>query len=80
MPTLTIKKFPAKLHARLKRQAAAHRRSLNSEAVECIERGMARPVVNPEEILAQIRAHREKLTRIWVTEKDLNRAKRWGRL
>ncbi|HEY5705787.1 MAG TPA: hypothetical protein VIS96_09460 [Terrimicrobiaceae bacterium] len=37
MPTITLKKVPAKLHARLKAQAKAHKRSLNQEAIVCIE-------------------------------------------
>jgi plasmid stability protein len=79
MPTLTIKKLPVRLHARLKRQAAAHRRSLNSEAIECLEKGLVSTPIAPEDFLARVREHREKLTRIWVTEKDLKKAKNWGR-
>ena len=80
MPTLTIKKLPARLHTRLKRQAAAHRRSLNSEAIECLEKGLVSPPTDPEEFLAHIRAFRERNRRIFVTEKDLRKAKNWGRL
>ncbi len=80
MPTLTIKKLPARIHARLKRQAAEHRRSLNQEVIECLEKSLVSHPLDPQEFLATVRAHRDKLTRIWVTQKDLNRAKRWGRL
>ena len=37
MPTLTIKNLPEALHARLKLQAQSHRRSLNQEAIHCLE-------------------------------------------
>ena len=37
MPTLTIKNLPETLHARLKLQAQSHRRSLNQEAIHCLE-------------------------------------------
>jgi plasmid stability protein len=80
MPTLTIKKLPAKLHARLKRQAAAHRRSLTQEAIQCLEKSLPGEPLRPEEFLAGIRAFRERNKKIYITEKELNRAKRWGRL
>jgi plasmid stability protein len=80
MPTLTLKKVPARLHARLKRQAAEHRRSLNQEAIECLDKTLPPEPLDPEKFLAEIRAFRERNQKIYVTQKELNRAKRWGRL
>lgn len=37
MPTLVIKSFPAELHARLKRVAEIHRRSVTQETIHLIE-------------------------------------------
>lgn len=37
MPTLTIKKFPRDLYEKLRERAARHRRSMNSEAIACLE-------------------------------------------
>lgn len=37
MPTITLKNIPDDLLERLKRRARAHRRSLNSEAICCLE-------------------------------------------
>ena len=38
MPTtLTLKNIPDEVYARLKAAAEAHRRSLNSEAIVCLE-------------------------------------------
>lgn len=37
MATITLKNVPDDLHARLKMQAKAHKRSLNQEALFCIE-------------------------------------------
>ncbi len=37
MPTLVIKSVPPKLHARLKRTAIAHRRSLTQETLHLLE-------------------------------------------
>jgi plasmid stability protein len=79
MPTLTIKKLPAKIHARLKRQAAEHRRSLNQEAIECLEKSLLSAPFNPEEFLARVRARREMNRHIFITERDLRAAKNWGR-
>ena len=39
MPTLTLKKIPADLHARLKASAERNRRSLNSEILARLEAG-----------------------------------------
>ena len=40
MPTLVIKSFPAKLHARLKRTAGAHRRSVTQETIHLLEQAL----------------------------------------
>jgi len=40
MPTLVIKSVPAKLHSRLKRTAAAHRRSLTQETMHLLEKAL----------------------------------------
>jgi antitoxin FitA len=37
MPTITLKNVPKSLHARLVKRAKAHKRSLNQEAIACIE-------------------------------------------
>lgn len=36
--TLTLKNIPDAVYERLKRSAEAHRRSVNSEAIACLER------------------------------------------
>lgn len=41
MPTLVIKSVPTKLHARLKRIAASHRRSLTQETIHVLEKALA---------------------------------------
>ncbi len=79
MPTLTIKKLPTKIHQRLKRSAAAHRRSINSEAIECLEKALVSTPFDPEEFLARVRARRERNRHIYLTERDLRAAKNWGR-
>ena len=41
MPTLTLKNVPAHLHRSLKLQALAHKRSLNQEAILCLEHAVS---------------------------------------
>ncbi|MDH3525420.1 MAG: Arc family DNA-binding protein, partial [Acidobacteriota bacterium] len=40
VPTLTVKNLPQETYERLKGSAKAHRRSLNSELIVCIERAL----------------------------------------
>lgn len=40
MSTLVLKNLPVQLHARLKAQAAEHRRSLTQEAILVLEQGL----------------------------------------
>ncbi|CAK6696258.1 hypothetical protein OGCDGJMD_02004 [Cyanobium usitatum str. Tous] len=59
--TLTLKNLPAALHARLEAAAKQHRRSLNNEAIVCLEAGLGVAVPSAEEELAQIRLLRGSL-------------------
>lgn len=49
--TLTLKNLPDALHARLTAAAKRHRRSLNNEAILCLEAGMARTPATLEQRL-----------------------------
>jgi len=46
MPTITLKNVPRSLHVKLKQQAKSHKRSLNQEAIACLEETLqtTRPV------------------------------------
>lgn len=48
MPALTIKGMPDPLYRRLKKRAAEHRRSLNSEILFCLERAVDVPFVTSD--------------------------------
>jgi antitoxin FitA len=61
MPTITLKNVPAKLHARLKSQAKEHKRSLNQEAIVCIEFAMRSERPDPERFLAEARKLRDRI-------------------
>jgi plasmid stability protein len=43
MPTLTVQNVPSALHAKLKRRAERHRRSLNSEVLNVLEETVGSP-------------------------------------
>ena len=79
MPTLTIKNIPEKLHQRLKESAARHRRSINGEAISCLEKALVSNRLDPEDFLAQVRSLRARMPRAFVTERDLQAARNRGR-
>ena len=79
MATITLKNIPDDLYAKLKKSAAAHRRSMNNEAIVCIERVLAANRIDPKAFLEEARKLRESMPGIYVTDEDLNAAKRWGR-
>ena len=61
MPTITLKNVPAKLHARLKAQAKQHKRSLNQEAIVCIESAIRSERPDPDRFLAEARDLRDRI-------------------
>jgi len=79
MATLTIKNVPEKLRERLRESAAQHRRSINGEAISCLEKALIGNRLDPEDFLAQVRSLRARMPRVFVTERDLRAAKNQGR-
>lgn len=79
MPTLTIKGLPAPLYDQLKRRAAAHRRSLNSEVLVCLEQAVGAEPPNVAETLARVDALRARLQVPPLTAAALRAAKASGR-
>jgi plasmid stability protein len=61
MPNLTLKDVPPALHARLRARAEKHRRSLNREAIACLEAAVLAETIDTEELLAQARAARRRV-------------------
>ena len=62
MPSLTIKNIPRRTYIRLKEMAGAHRRSLNSEAIVCLEQALGMRSFEPEAFLREIDELRDSLT------------------
>ena len=67
MATLTIKNVPDQLYERLRERAAANRRSMNGEAVVCLERVLRGPLVDEPELLERVRLVREAAG-VYLTE------------
>jgi plasmid stability protein len=80
MATLTVKNVPERLVERLKDQAARHRRSLNLEVIACLEVSAQATPLDPESLLARVRAVRRKPSRLRLTDRTLVRLKTAGRL
>jgi len=58
MATLTLKDIPRPIHLALKKRAAQHGRSLNREALACLEAAVRPSRIDTASLLLQIRAHR----------------------
>ncbi len=81
MPTtLTLKSIPDDVYERLKASAEAHRRSLNSEAIVCLETVLLPGKMAPNERLARARALRASLPKGKFKLQDVDALKREGRM
>lgn len=79
MTTITVKNVPPDLHALLKQSAVAHRRSLNSEILVLLERGLRGHPIDPDAWLERAQALRRRTRGHPITEREFNAAKRAGR-
>jgi plasmid stability protein len=80
MPTtLTLKNIPDEVYERLKASAQTHRRSLNSEAIVCLESVLMPGRIAVSERLARARALRSSLPKGKFRAQDIDAYKREGR-
>ena len=80
MPTtLTLKNIPDEVYERLKLAAGMHRRSLNSEAIVCLETVLVPARLSSTERLARARELRGGLTATKFAPGDIDAMKREGR-
>lgn len=80
MPTtLTLKNIPDAVYDRLKASAELHRRSMNSEAIVCLEAMLVPTRVAPAERLARARELRATLKPARFPARDIDALKREGR-
>ena len=78
MPTITLKNVPDSLHIALKERAEKHGRSLNKEAIACLEAILRSRQVKVDDLLGEIRHYRSKLPG-QLTDDLLKKAKQIGR-
>ena len=80
MPTtLTLKNIPDEVYEGLKASAETHRRSLNSEAIVCLESVLLPSRTDSTERLARARALRAALPKAKFKARDIEVLKREGR-
>jgi antitoxin FitA len=77
--TLTLKNIPDAVYDRLKLAAEMHRRSLNSEAIVCLESVLLPTKVMPSERIARARELRAALPIGKFRARDIDAAKREDR-
>ena len=78
MITITIKGLSKEAHQALKKRAATHGRSLNTEAIAVLESSVRSQPVDNEALIQQARQFRNSL-KFKVTAADLRRFKDKGR-
>lgn len=80
MATITLKNVPETLYERLKYFAKLRRRSLNSEIIYNLEKSVGMVEEDPEELLKQIKAFRERIGKKGqLTAEEIEKAINEGR-
>lgn len=79
MATITLKNVPKDVHIALKQRARRHQRSLNQEAILCLDLALGRSSRNPRDLLAGIRDLKARVSLKRVDLDWINSAKRKGR-
>ena len=79
MPALTIKNIPDDLYSRLKEAAQAHRRSMNSEILYCVEHTLCPQKIDVSEHISIAKALRAKTASHPLNDNMLDAAKNEGR-
>lgn len=77
--TLTLKNIPDNVYQRLKVSAEVHRRSLNSEAIVCLESVLLPMKTTPAERLTRARDLRAALSPAKFRAREIDTFKRQGR-
>ncbi len=76
MTNLTLKNIPNDVYERLKASAELHRRSINSEAIICLETVLTPTKITPAERIARARALRAELPAKKFKTSDIDKFKR----
>jgi plasmid stability protein len=80
MLSLTLKNISPLIHRKLKQNARAHHRSMNGEALACLEAALLAYPSNRQTLLAKIRHSRENVEKqVYLTDKKLSKIIKSGR-
>jgi len=80
MTTVTIKNIPEDIYEKIKLQAKANRRSVNSEIISIFEHAVQkRTPIDVHEILERARKVRELTANYTITNEEVDRWKKEGR-
>jgi plasmid stability protein len=79
MATMTLKNVPHDVHIALKQRAKRNKRSLNQEAIFCLDLALGRGLRDPQAMLAEIRDLRSRASVKQVSLDWIDNAKRQGR-
>ena len=80
MATITIKNIPEDIYEKIKMQAKANRRSVNSEIISIFEHAVQkRTPMDVQEILERARKVRELTANYMITNEEIDRWKKEGR-
>ncbi|WP_340104639.1 FitA-like ribbon-helix-helix domain-containing protein [Rhodohalobacter sp. 8-1] len=60
MPSITVKNIPEDIYKKIREQAGAHHRSINSEIIACLEKTVKPQTVSADDILKEARRMRKK--------------------
>lgn len=79
--TITVKNIPDDIYNSIKIEAGLHHRSINNEIITIFEKETKSRKVDPEEFLTSVIEIRKKLKEkgVYLTNKELNEAKNFGR-
>lgn len=80
MPAITLKNIPLNLYESLKESAKNHHRSINGEAIACLEKSVGVHKIDPQETVDRIMNIRNKIKVPKLTERILRNAKESGRV
>lgn len=78
MTNITVKNIPKEIYDKVREQAKANHRSINSEIIACLEQVVLPQQVSTEEVLYNARRLRNKVTGSLTTE-EIEAAIKQGR-
>ena len=80
MPSITVRDIPEAIYQKIKENAIANKRSINSEILYGLEQNYSKSKQDKKDTINQVRNLRAKTKgRIYLTEADIAQAKSEGR-